>query len=141
MIAGQSVDLQMTDRVIDFPTLEFIHSRKTGRALHGLGRDRRRGRARRSPRELAAVVAYAKNLGLAFQIVDDLIDATGGSRGRQGRRPGRQEDDLRLVLGRRGRARAGAASSSRRARRRSSRSAPARSRCAELARYVVARRR
>jgi farnesyl diphosphate synthase len=29
--------------------------------------------------ELAAVVAYAKNLGLAFQIVDDLIDAVGGS--------------------------------------------------------------
>jgi farnesyl diphosphate synthase len=25
------------------------------------------------------VIAYAKNLGLAFQIVDDLIDATGAS--------------------------------------------------------------
>jgi farnesyl diphosphate synthase len=28
---------------------------------------------------VASVVAYAKNLGLAFQIVDDLIDATGGA--------------------------------------------------------------
>ena len=30
MIAGQAKDLEMTDRVIDFQTLEFIHSRKTG---------------------------------------------------------------------------------------------------------------
>jgi geranylgeranyl diphosphate synthase type II len=78
MIAGQSLDLRMTDREIDFQALEFIHSRKTGAlfmaaaALGALA-------ARASPRELAAVVAYAKNLGLAFQIVDDLIDATGGA--------------------------------------------------------------
>ena len=30
-----------------------------------------------TPAETAAVRAYAKNLGLAFQIVDDLIDVTG----------------------------------------------------------------
>jgi geranylgeranyl diphosphate synthase type II len=77
MIAGQSADLDATDRVIDFPTLEFIHSRKTGAlfmasaALGALG-------ARARAAERAAVVAYAKNLGLAFQIVDDLIDVTGG---------------------------------------------------------------
>ena len=77
MIAGQSLDLRMTDREIDLPTLEFIHSRKTGAlfmaaaALGALA-------ARAQPAELAAVVVYAKNLGLAFQIVDDLIDATGG---------------------------------------------------------------
>ena len=33
--------------------------------------------ARARPAERAAVVAYAKNLGLAFQIVDDLIDVRG----------------------------------------------------------------
>jgi geranylgeranyl diphosphate synthase type II len=78
MIAGQSLDLRMTDRVIDFPTLEFIHSRKTGAlfmAAAALGALSARAR----PAELAAVVAYAKNLGLAFQIVDDLIDVTGGA--------------------------------------------------------------
>ena len=78
MIAGQSVDLLMTDRAIDFPTLEFIHSRKTGAlfmASAAIGAES----ARAEPRELQAVVAYAKNLGLAFQIVDDLIDATGGA--------------------------------------------------------------
>lgn len=78
MIAGQSLDLLMTDREIDFPTLEFIHSRKTGAlfmAAAALGALAARAR----PAELAAVVAYAKNLGLAFQIVDDLIDVTGGA--------------------------------------------------------------
>ncbi len=77
MIAGQSVDLLMTDRAIDFPTLEFIHSRKTG-ALFMASAALGAMAARARPAELASVVAYAKNLGLAFQIVDDLIDVTGG---------------------------------------------------------------
>jgi geranylgeranyl pyrophosphate synthase len=78
MIAGQSVDLLMTDRAIDFPTLEFIHSRKTG-ALFMASAALGAMAARARPAEVAAVVAYAKNLGLAFQIVDDLIDVTGGA--------------------------------------------------------------
>jgi geranylgeranyl diphosphate synthase type II len=78
MIAGQAQDLAMTDRAIDFKTLEFIHSRKTGalfKASAGLGAIA----ARATSKEKDAVTAYAKNLGLAFQIVDDLIDATGES--------------------------------------------------------------
>ena len=76
MIAGQARDLAATDRDVDFATLEFIHSRKTGAlfvacaAMGALAADA-------GPTETAAVKAYAKNLGLAFQIVDDLIDASG----------------------------------------------------------------
>ena len=81
MIAGQAADLEMTDRVIDFQTLEFIHSRKTG-ALFTASAELGAAAARASPAERAAVSAYAKNLGLAFQVVDDLIDATGGRRKR-----------------------------------------------------------
>jgi geranylgeranyl diphosphate synthase type II len=76
MIAGQAQDLASTDRTIDFPTLEFIHSRKTG-ALFMASAELGALAAKARPAERAAVVAYAKNLGLAFQIVDDLIDATG----------------------------------------------------------------
>jgi geranylgeranyl diphosphate synthase type II len=76
MIAGQDTDLAMTDRPVDFATLEFIHSRKTGAlfmasaALGALA-------AGASPAQRAAVTTYAKNLGLAFQIIDDLIDVVG----------------------------------------------------------------
>jgi geranylgeranyl diphosphate synthase, type II len=76
MIAGQAMDLSMTGRRIDLKTLEYIHSRKTGAlfmASAALGAQT----ARASAAERGALVAYAKNLGLAFQIVDDLIDATG----------------------------------------------------------------
>jgi geranylgeranyl diphosphate synthase type II len=76
MIAGQSEDLRMTDRDIDFQTLEFIHSRKTG-ALFTCAAALGAAGARAAATETAAVTAYAKNLGLAFQIVDDLIDVTG----------------------------------------------------------------
>jgi geranylgeranyl pyrophosphate synthase len=76
MIAGQSEDLRMTGRALDFPTLEFIHSRKTG-ALFTCAAVLGASTSRATPGETAAVAAYAKNLGLAFQIVDDLIDATG----------------------------------------------------------------
>jgi geranylgeranyl diphosphate synthase type II len=75
MIAGQAQDLAMTGRAVDLPTLEFIHSRKTGAlftAAAGLGALA----AGATPAQQAAVVAYAKNIGLAFQITDDLIDAT-----------------------------------------------------------------
>jgi geranylgeranyl pyrophosphate synthase len=77
MIAGQATDLEKTDHVIDFQTLEFIHSRKTG-ALFTASAELGAAAAEASAAERAAVSAYAKNLGLAFQVVDDLIDATGG---------------------------------------------------------------
>ncbi len=78
MIAGQAADLAMTAKEVDFPTLEFIHSRKTGAlfiAAASLGAQA----AGAQPSERAAMEAYAKNLGLAFQIVDDLIDVSSGA--------------------------------------------------------------
>ena len=74
MIAGQAQDLAGTDRTIDFPTLEFIHSRKTGALFTAAAT---LGALAARPGERAAIISYAKNLGLAFQIVDDLIDVGG----------------------------------------------------------------
>lgn len=76
MIAGQARDLAATDRDIDFATLEYIHSRKTG-ALFVACAAMGAMTAAASAADTAAVKAYAKNLGLAFQVVDDLIDVAG----------------------------------------------------------------
>jgi geranylgeranyl diphosphate synthase type II len=76
MIAGQARDLSATDCDIDFATLEFIHSRKTG-ALFVACAAMGAMAASAGPADTAAVKAYAKNLGLAFQVVDDLIDVGG----------------------------------------------------------------
>ncbi len=75
LISGQVVDLEAGESVSSLETLEFIHSHKTGQlfiASAELGA--LLGRAR--PRERDAVARFAKNLGLAFQITDDLLDAT-----------------------------------------------------------------
>ena len=139
MIAGQSVDLRMTDRAIDFPTLEFIHSRKTG-ALFMASAAIGAQAARAQPGELAAVVAYAKNLGLAFQIVDDLIDVTGGAEA--GKDTGQDVKKTTFVsfsgiAGARALAAELAAASQAALEPFGTRAQP----LAELARYVVARRR
>lgn len=74
-IGGEAVDLHAEDRNLDFQTLEYIHSRKTGAlfvaaaAVGGMLANATEGM-------LAAVEAYAKNLGLAFQITDDILDVT-----------------------------------------------------------------
>ena len=76
LIGGQALDLAATDQQISFEILERIHRGKTGAlfvaaascgaVIAGAGQD-----------SINALAAYAKNLGLAFQIVDDLLDVEG----------------------------------------------------------------
>ncbi len=76
MIAGLASELAMTGGGMRFETLEFIHHRKTGAlfiAAAALGA-RAAGAA---PWAQRAVTGYARNLGLAFEIVDEVIDASG----------------------------------------------------------------
>lgn len=76
LVGGQAEDLLATEHQISFETLERIHRRKTG-ALFGAAATAGAIVAGASPDQIAAVAAYAKNLGLAFQIVDDLLDVEG----------------------------------------------------------------
>jgi geranylgeranyl pyrophosphate synthase len=76
LVAGQAEDVAATDAAIDFDTLERIHRRKTG-VLFSAAAAAGALTAGGSADDVAALTAYAKNLGLAFQIVDDLLDVTG----------------------------------------------------------------
>jgi geranylgeranyl diphosphate synthase type II len=78
LIGGQALDLEATDRTITFEMLERIHRGKTG-ALFVAAATCGAVTAGAEAEPIAALTAYAKNLGLAFQIVDDLLDVTGTS--------------------------------------------------------------
>lgn len=76
MIGGQVVDLQMEGQKVDEATLRYIHTHKTGALLRASVRSGALlGVA--DPKALAALTVYAEKIGLAFQIVDDLLDLTG----------------------------------------------------------------
>lgn len=76
LIGGQAEDLLATDRAITFERLERIHRLKTG-VLFSASATGGALAAGAMPAQVQALGAYAKNLGLAFQIVDDLIDVEG----------------------------------------------------------------
>jgi geranylgeranyl diphosphate synthase type II len=76
LIGGQAADLLATAREIGFELLERIHRGKTG-ALFNASAVAGAMTAGADAESIAALSAFAKNLGLAFQIVDDLLDVEG----------------------------------------------------------------
>ena len=76
MIGGQMIDIQSENKKIDFETLKYIHSHKTGKLI-------------KLPIEIACIIAnvekdkkevleeYANLIGLAFQVKDDILDVEG----------------------------------------------------------------
>jgi geranylgeranyl diphosphate synthase, type II len=76
LIGGQSADLLATDQQITFETLERIHRRKTG-ALFIAASTAGALVSAAGATDIARLEAFARNLGLAFQIVDDLLDIEG----------------------------------------------------------------
>ena len=76
MIGGQVVDVESEDKKINKDKLDYIHMNKTaamivgsvraGAILAGIDEDR-----------LESLTKYAENIGLAFQIVDDILDIEG----------------------------------------------------------------
>ena len=75
MIAGQAYDLEAESREVTAAELEQIHRLKTGALIIAAARC---GAiiAEASEDELAAITDYAAQLGLLFQITDDLLDIT-----------------------------------------------------------------
>jgi geranylgeranyl pyrophosphate synthase len=75
MVAGQALDLAAESRDVTGAELESIHHRKTGALIRAAARCGATI-AGAGARELDAVTEYATNLGLLFQITDDLLDVT-----------------------------------------------------------------
>jgi geranylgeranyl pyrophosphate synthase len=76
LVGGQADDLLGGGGAFTFERLERIHRLKTG-VLFSAAATGGGIAAGGTPAQLAALGTYAKNLGLAFQIVDDLLDVEG----------------------------------------------------------------
>lgn len=76
MVGGQSLDIKFEDVKTDYTTLTTTHHLKTGALFEAavLG-----GAYCADPtdQEVKALKKYAKNIGLLFQITDDILDKTG----------------------------------------------------------------
>ena len=76
MVAGQVADLETNSRNADPITLDFIHSAKTGAFIRAAVRSGAVYAGAAEP-DVARVTTYGEKIGLAFQIVDDLLDVLG----------------------------------------------------------------
>jgi geranylgeranyl pyrophosphate synthase len=78
MVGGQWLDLEAERRALSLPELIDVHRGKTGAliraacVLGGLA-------AEAEPEQLEGLTGFGEEIGLAFQIADDVLDATGTS--------------------------------------------------------------
>ena len=78
MAGGQAIDLASTGKPLDEHALRDMHHRKTGALLQAsVLMGAACGSA--SPAQWAALADYGDALGLAFQVVDDILDVTQAS--------------------------------------------------------------
>ena len=75
MIGGQQADLAGEGSSLSLEQLEAVHSAKTGALIVGSVRVGALA-ASAGPDQLAAFERYARDIGLAFQIMDDVLDVT-----------------------------------------------------------------
>jgi geranylgeranyl diphosphate synthase type II len=76
MVGGQVFDIQAEHKDIDLPTLQNIHKHKTGMLIRAAVR---MGAIAAGAHEcqLENLTSYAEDVGLAFQIADDVLNVTG----------------------------------------------------------------
>ncbi len=76
MVGGQVVDVQSEGKTVESEVLHYIHTRKTGAMITAAVKA---GAilANAGEVELNALVSYGRNVGLAFQIADDILNVEG----------------------------------------------------------------
>src|SRR4030042_943185 len=76
MVGGQVADIESEGKEVDLPLLQYIHTHKTGAMiLASIRVGARLGGA--SGETLQAFTRYAERMGLAFQIIDDILNVEG----------------------------------------------------------------
>jgi farnesyl diphosphate synthase len=77
MAGGQAVDLESTGKALELAELEFMHIHKTGALIRAAVLLGALAGDRLDPEAREALERYAKAIGLAFQVMDDVLDAEG----------------------------------------------------------------
>lgn len=75
LIAGQVADLEAEGKNVKRDQLQFIHENKTAAILKSSVRLGAMS-ANADARKLSAITRFGRRLGLAFQIIDDILDVT-----------------------------------------------------------------
>jgi farnesyl diphosphate synthase len=75
MAGGQAIDLASVGEKLSLPELELMHIHKTGALIRACVNMGARACAGLSDDELARLDNYGRCIGLAFQVVDDVLDA------------------------------------------------------------------
>ena len=74
MVGGQMLDIQATDKQLSRNSLEDVHRRKTGALINASVICGALSSDSVSDEQLRELSNYADNIGLAFQVVDDILD-------------------------------------------------------------------
>lgn len=77
MVAGQSIDMQGTGAGLSLPQLEQMHSLKTGALICASVRLGALSSGMAGEQDLHSLDSYARAIGLAFQVQDDILDIEG----------------------------------------------------------------
>jgi geranylgeranyl diphosphate synthase type II len=75
LIAGQVADLEAEGRKVTRTQLRYIHENKTAAILASSVRLGAMS-ANATTKQLAAITEFGRSLGLAFQVIDDILDVT-----------------------------------------------------------------
>lgn len=80
MCAGQSLDIAAENQQVNLQNLETIHGAKTGALILAAVQMAAYSHAQISHSELTLLSQFAKAIGLAFQVQDDILDVIGDTK-------------------------------------------------------------
>lgn len=74
MAGGQAIDLESTNVVLTQAELEIMHLHKTGALIHAAAVMGAYSASNEESQKIEAVEHFSKAIGLAFQVIDDILD-------------------------------------------------------------------